>query len=288
MARPTILNLTRVGGAFNAEPYIESRADAVSEQKCRIKLIGKALDMRQNLFRRSQALRLKHKLLSQSEYEPNTFSQASSLHLRQWRLAGVEQLSRLVAETGVENCSSWTAIRPAWISSTSEDFSDQPAAHLTEQFRSLLNRHGASDADGWLLAKLDCEFDTHNRLSRHHLHGVACGGMIEVLDRMRESAAFRSQRSPAIKGRRIARPLQIQRRIMTNLPMPLSYILKGHYSARWLGVTSKGQVKRGNRPIRIPEPYGTQALLWLDRQPFPDMFVMHGLTIRKGQLIRRT
>lgn len=287
MARPTILNLTRVGGPFNSEPYIESHADALKEQQCRIKRIGKALDMQQDLFVRTEALSLKHKLQSQSNYEPGTFSQASALHLRQWRLAGVEQLWRLVDETGVENCHTWTAIRPAWISGTSNEFSVQSAARLTEQFRSLLNRHRAYDADGWLFAKLDCEFDTHNRLSRHHLHGVASGGMIDVLDRMRESAAFRPQRSPAIGGRRVARPLQIQRRTMTGLPMPLSYILKGHYSARWLGITPQGQVKRGNRPIRIPEPFGTQALLWLDRHPFPDMFVMHGLTIRDGQLIRR-
>jgi hypothetical protein len=120
------------------------------------------------------------------------------------------------------------------------------------------------------------------------LHGVVCGEMVQVLDSLRGSPVLQPQLSPAIEGRRVARPLHIDRRSLTNLPMPLSYVLKSHFTARWLGYGSDGKVRRGNHPIRIPEPYGTQTLLWLDGHHLSDMFVMINLAVRDRQLILRT
>ncbi|WP_129586154.1 hypothetical protein [Sphingomonas montana] len=156
---------------------------------------------------------------------------------------------------------------------------------LNNQVRADLNRAGAGSADGWMLLCLDGEHDLRSGLFHIHFHGLAQGGMLEVLDRLRKQRRYKPQPvSLGATGK--TTPVYICRKPLTDLPKPLTYIVKSYWPSRARGLGDSGtRVKP--RPQRIPEPAHSQWLLWIDQWRLKDIILLVKLRVVNGRLVPR-
>jgi hypothetical protein len=212
---------------------------------------------------------------------------ASSIYLRgvRDRLGGA--LWQLVA-TALLLAATFTLLSRAWIF-TPEQLQKVNARKLIAGVRQDLIRAGAAKAKGVLILFLHGEFEPESGLFVLHFHGVALGGMIDVVDRLRKRRKYK----PAPRGKdgrpAIRTPVRIRRKPLTSLPEPLTYILKPYWPAKRIGaVDGSDQDKRNRRHGRIPEPYHSEALLWLDRWALSDISLMIGIYVdQNGFKLRR-
>ena len=143
------------------------------------------------------------------------------------------------------------------------DGADAPA--MLAWLRTELNRQGAAEADGWLVAFIHGEWEPNAGVYRLHVHGVGAGGMLTVADALRRRPHFASPdigQPPDVVEHRVVLP----RKPLEHLPHALSYLLKSYRPEKWIGVVDDlGTVRRVRRSRRIGEPHRTQVLLWLDQ-----------------------
>lgn len=137
---------------------------------------------------------------------------------------------------------------------------------------------------GWLLAGFHNEFDPTAELYTPHYHSIASGHMIAVLDAMRNSRLYRPRPDDRVRHR-----VRISRKPLHTLPAPLGYPWQLFWPSRARNDGSDDsvgftQLRRGKQ--RLPEPYHTQALLWLDRQRIEDMTLMIGLRVGRDGLVK--
>ena len=170
-------------------------------------------------------------------------------------------------------------VRPAGLSGCT-------AKALMNRLRSQVKRAEASlaadgrlcgDDHGWLVAGLHNEFDPTAKLYQLHYHVIASGQMIAVLDELRNQRTYKHQPGDRVRDR-----VRMSRKPLDNLPAPLGYPWQLFWPARARSDGSDDdigfkQLHRGKR--RLPEPYHTQMLLWLDRQRIEDMTLLIGLRI---------
>ncbi len=108
--------------------------------------------------------------------------------------------------------------------------------------------------------------------------------MIDVVDRLRNSRNYRSVR----KGDELRSVQRVRiNRSLTNLPAPLTYLIKRYWSARWEGVLGDRAVRQ-SYPSRIPEPRHSQLLLWLDQWSLKDMCLLMRLEVGSAGLRLRS
>ena len=289
MARPNIMNLRRVeqrhlGRLLNAEPYLQSIDDIIAEERYRVSSLLKLASVSCDQAEAAAACRLAQQLSCGLSTGTTPNSPASALFCHEWRLPAVEQLWMLVLEAGMPNCSAFTAMTSSWVIEA-EQLDNFNPAHELERFRGNLNASGSAGTIGWVLAKFDCEFDPVNLLYRFHLHGIAALQKRDAVDGLRHMRKYRPNRSPRHLGRSIARPVQITRLPLDNLPFPLSYVLKCHFTSRWTGhVSGVAAVRRSNTPLRIPEPHHARILLWQHSRGLSDLILVQNLSVRNGQI----
>lgn len=178
----------------------------------------------------------------------------------------------------ISNPNSFTVFPRNWVF-TAEQLMSQDPRKLLSAFLSALNRLSVKRAQGRLFAAIHGEFDATTGLFHLHIHGVADKPMIEVIDRLRPLPNYRSRRSAGETTLRI----RIGRQPMTNLPYPLTYILQPYWPRRWRG-SIEGVQRRGKVRHRIPEPFHTVLLLWLDRWSAKDMTLMVGMSVGRAGL----
>lgn len=166
----------------------------------------------------------------------------------------------------------FTALLPDGVVDVSGLLEFDPARRL-QAFRSTLNRRGAAEASGFLFACIHGEFDPTTCLFHLHLHGLASDGYLDLLDSLRSLPAYRSARGSGEKQK-----VRIGRRPLDNLPYPLTYIVQSSWPSRWRGEID-GVAQRSAIRARIPEPYHTAHLLWLDRWSLQDVTLLMGLRV---------
>jgi hypothetical protein len=171
----------------------------------------------------------------------------------------------------------FTAIKRGW-EFTPEQLLDADLDKLLAGFLSDLNRRGAANATGWLIAFVHGEYETPTGLFRLHLHGVVADGMMAVLEKLRAGPMYKHEAGDIVRVR-----LRINRKPLTNLPYPLTYCLKGYWPWKHVILGANGK-RRTRRHKRIPEPYHTLVLLFLDRLSINDLVVVKHLHVRRGQL----
>ena len=166
-------------------------------------------------------------------------------------------------------------------------------ADLTNRFRSQIKREEAKLARdrrtthlprGWLLAGVHCEFDPTAELFQFHYHCIAADHMIAVLDELRNQPLYRH-----LKGDRVRDRVRISRKPLNNLPAPLGYPWQLFWPSRARGDGTDDEVgfnQLHRMKRRIPDPYHTQQLLWLDRQRIEDMTLMMGLRVGPNGFVK--
>ena len=204
----------------------------------------------------------------------------SSRYMRKFRIQIIGHLWRLIEDEGWqrEGVTAFTVLPRGW-EFTPETLHQADPRRLLDRLRGQLKRAGSGDADGFLIASIHGEFDPEEKIYRLHAHGFAAGGMIGVLDGLRTLPAYRPRPSVTV-------PMQIRRKPLDNLPYPLGYPFKGYWPSRRIGpVGDTGTIKRQRGHHRIPEPYHSQVLLWLDRWSVADMTLLMNLRVGPAGLV---
>lgn len=167
------------------------------------------------------------------------------------------------------------------------ELEDVEPAKLMAALIAALYGQGAGDANGWAIAFLHGEWDPIAQVFRLHVHGLAYGEMVEVIDRLRTLPNYQTRKhledgtlSP------VYRRVVITRKKLTDLPRPITYVLQSFWPARAIVISDDGTRRRARRKGRIAEPYHTHVLLWLDRWKIAALTLMVGLRVTKDGLIQ--
>lgn len=162
------------------------------------------------------------------------------------------------------------SVRPRGWLFTAEELAELNARVLIKRFREVLDRKRAGKPLGFLIASIHGEFDEDTGLYDLHLHGVADAPMLEVVRKLRKLPNYRCRRALGEKPRVV-----VGRQVLGNLPYPLTYRFQSSWPKRWRGKID-GAEQRGNMRHRIPEPYHTALLVWLDRWSLADITLLMG------------
>lgn len=161
---------------------------------------------------------------------------------------------------------------------------------LVQRLRVTLGRCGANPGvSGWAFGYLDGEYNLATGLFQLHWHLIVTGDLIKVFQRLKRRTAYKSVKRVADNPDGVATRVHIREVDDPQNPRPLTYVMKGSWYARWRGETgdNEDEVQRVVGPrVRIPEPYHSRVLLWLDQWEFNDMLIMINLKLGKGTLYR--
>lgn len=269
--------IDRLKGGLGGGPIFETRTNARNEDFHRARSLTKVA-ARYSSSDLTATLDLARRLASGQSCDRRTL--ASSRYMRRFRLRLIGALWPLVADgpwTPGE-VSSFTAIPRGW-SFTPGTLETADPRKLLARLRSQLNRAGAKDADGFLIAHLHGEFEPQSRIYQLHVHGIAAGGMIAAIDRLRTTPSYTSD--GLVRGR-----MHISRKPLKDIPYPLGYPFKSYWPCRRIGrVGREGLIKRQRGHHRIPEPYHSQVLLWLDRWSVSDLTLLMNLRVGRDGFV---
>jgi hypothetical protein len=267
----------------------ERKVDCRAEDTMRAKLLRKAIDKFPNQIDVAHARRLAWKLERSGETGENQHSPASSLHMghRRYRICGA--LWKLADATPAEEePAKFTVIPTTWEFAPGNLSEADPVAMMAA-FRTDLYGAGASAECGWLIAFIHGEFDPAGNVFRLHIHGLASRSLVPVLDKLRKRPRYKSVKAlPDGKLCPVNTRVWITRKPLTNLPAPLTYLVKSYWPSRPIFFTDEGKRIRARQQQRITEPYHSQALLWMDRWKVADLSLMIGLRATRTGLIRST
>ncbi|MFN7025643.1 MAG: hypothetical protein ACK4QP_14230 [Pseudorhizobium sp.] len=231
-------------------------------------------------FDRDAALALADRLeRSGSLQHGDPGSMASKVYMGLQRICIGGALWQLVDENEGYNVFS---VRPRGWLYTAEELAELDPRELINRFRGVINRQRAGGPLGFLIAALHGEFDEDTGLFDVHLHGVADPVMLKVVDSFRALPNFRCRKKLGERPRVV-----IGRKPLTNLPYPLTYRFQSSWPKRWNGQID-GVDERGNTRHRIPEPYHTALLVWLDRWSLTDITLLMGAHIGGSGFVLRT
>lgn len=224
-----------------------------------------------------KAVALSDVLLAASDGKVIPATMASATYLRRQRIKLASSLWQFLDERPLA-AATFTLLSKDWQVPVDELEKADPRRVLNG-CRSDLIRQGAGSADGAIIMANDGQFEPNRKIYGLHVHGVAVGEeMIRSIDSLRGLAKYRPVKaSAAVAG--ISRPVRISREPLQNLPHPLTYLLKSYWPCRWAPDSDEEQQRKERRKRRIPEPYHSQLLLWLNQWRLSDMTLMIGMYV---------
>jgi len=198
---------------------------------------------------------------------------ASARHMRTVRQRFIHAAVAALEPLGWSNLRTFTLMNDRLVF-TPEEFNHITATQIKRRLRTHLVRIGITADAGFLLAFIHGEFDPVSRLYTLHFHGITTAEIADLLQSLVGKWGY-------VPTRTGASPL---RRDQINDPgRQLSYLLKSYWPSKGVREMLNGSRKRDRKGRRIPEPYHTQYLLWMDRHRLSDLTVMiGGWSRRKG------
>lgn len=261
-------------GEFESEEAarLEDKRRAKSLKKARVHFSGKSA---------KKVKRLEKKLLS----DEGPKSLASSRHMRDVRLRICGQLWKMFEMKQPKSLRFFTLIPRHWeiASGHLQNFCPERALR---NFRRILNLYGANTAKGFFYAAIHGSFDPMSKKYQLHLHGLASGKMVDVLERLRQTTNLNSTKGD-LEAENVRQRISVSRKRIDNIPRTVSYTLKTYWPSRIGKAQANGQsVPTGKR--RIPDPYHAEYLLWLDCQEAHNLILTIGLSAsRQGYRISK-
>lgn len=266
------------------ETDFESIDQARAEDALRARRLKSPANSKSDLLDQDATAKLAKRLKRSATSAKFPRSLASARYFRKQRLDVISPLWALAHHQSAAPINAATVISGKWTISP-EDLMDLDPNKLLNGFRSDLNRCGAGEADGALIAFLHGEFEPNRRLYQPHCHLLAFGGMSNVLVRLRDLEKYKPVRGDEPGTLPIARPIQIEFRSLSNMPLPLTYLLKSYWPSRWVSdLRPDGSYDRQHGTARITEPYHSQVLLWHDLWRLEDVSLMMGMFASKDGL----
>ena len=198
---------------------------------------------------------------------------ASSLWMRTIRQGSGRVLLDALENFSDADLRTVTVIYSGW-SYTPDELERVTAAQVKAQFRQHLNRAGVTKLRGPLFAVLHGEYEPTSGRYILHYHLVTTVTKAAALKTGLTAKKIRGYTKTAT-GSAPVRRSRIGDRVGQ-----LSYLMKAYWPCKPV-IRIDGKLKRLRDHHRIPEPFGTQVLLWLDRQKFSDLVVTHDCWSRR-------
>ena len=258
----------------------ETEEKAPTEDAVRIESLARAAELYPEIIDAEQVKRLIKRLKWAGSFDERGYTLASSVYMRDQRLRVIGWLWALQDHPNNGPLTTAHILPTSWIIPAADLRLANPK-DLLECLRADLNRAGATKADGFLFASLHGEYNPGDNCYHLHTHCVVSRGMIGVVENLRKIENTRLQKSANLnKGRP---PVRIDSWPLYNLPEPLSYAFKSYWPMKGYSDPVSGEPKR-SKGCRIPEPWHSFYLLWLDRWKIEDLTLMMKLSVRAGQL----
>lgn len=191
-------------------------------------------------------------------------SLASSMSMRSLRARLIDTAMTAFESYEDGDLATFTVLNVKWVYDCS-NFDSASAARIAKQFRTHLIRLGVFDVPGPFIAFLHGEFEPASGTYTLHFHGLTTIAKAEALKRLSGMQGYYRTATGA-------QPIRCEK--VRNRRKQVSYLLKAYWPMKALRFVG-GVRKRDRRHHRIPEPYATQALLWLDRHRLRDLTVMN-------------
>ncbi|MDY6949247.1 MAG: hypothetical protein SXG53_26450 [Pseudomonadota bacterium] len=280
MARPSINDLPRASRRNRrviAQSGLETVNQCREEDALRARQLNSDKVTSSSLIDGAEASDLAVRLKANSERRDVSRTLASKRHMLALRMLFVAALIQFLKTVVIRRTKSFTVVSKHW-QVRPEQLLSQSAKRLLATFRSDLNRRGASGAKGWLICVLDIEYEPQRGIFVLHLHGLASGEMLGVLNRLRRMPKYRPVRTERDGLVPIYRPIVIKPLARTGFERQLTYLLKSHWTSTWRGLLQDdAKFRTARKSQRIPEPYHSLLLLWLDRYSLQDITLLMGL-----------
>ena len=277
MPRRSVEELPSAKSAYrrDVKAAIETAQAARAEDGLRARGLSRPSVQASGLIDADICAALSNQLLAASNGKVIPASLASATYLRKQRINLASSLWQFVDECPLP-AATFTLVSKDW-QVPADQLDDVAPREPLNSIRSDLNRQGASSAEGAILMVHDGEFEPNRKIYSQHFHGITVGReMIQCIDSLRGLAKYRPvDASAAVAG--IKRPVRISREPLQNLPQPLTYLLKSYWPCRWAPVDEEQPKERRKR--RIPEPYHSQLLMWLDQWRLSDLTLMMGMYV---------
>jgi hypothetical protein len=254
--------------------------DAMREDRNRAKRIIRAIPRRDGVFKKKQAKCLSARLDVEQGQVPKTL--ASAAHIVELREPILDHLVRLAGKAKLGRVMTGALLPQRNAHLRAGDLQKLDPRKFMLRLRSDLIRCGAAEADGYIFAVLHAEFGLPANRLHPHYHFIAVGGMIEVLERLRSRGKYAVANIAEEAGGGHAAALRTRELEPSEARYALSYLFQQYWPARWSGISEDNKKVRGPR-ARVPEPYHTEWLLWMDRQRLENFVLMMHLQVgRRG------
>ncbi|WP_242193633.1 hypothetical protein, partial [Sphingomonas hankookensis] len=219
--------------------------------------------------------------ISQRRIVPET--PASKRYMRIMRAYITAELLELLGMVPNERVYLVTLI-PVGLALTIDELMHMDPQVPKQQLRVILGRCGANPGvAGWACGYLDGEYNPATGLFQLHWHLIVTGDLVKVFERLKGRTAYKSVKRVADSPDGVATRVHIQEVDDPLNPQVITYAFKGSWYARWRGEAGdNGDEARcvvGPR-TRIPEPYHSQWLLWMDKWAFDHMLI--NINLRLG------
>ena len=276
---PKRLRPSRVLLKENTDRPFEAKEEVVQEAHMRAKLLRQSADKHPETIDPEAALGLAKRLSSRPRMGPHCLCDPRLMRRIRNRVGG--WLWHLVDKYGGPVCTV-TLVPRGW-AFTPDELQCVDPNKLLNRLRTDLLRCAPNSGKGWAIYFLHGEFQTAQGAYPMHVHGVAGGAMVKAVDALRKRKNYASTRK---KGQDNTQRVVQSQKPLTNLPEPLTYLLKSYWPKKWKGYVSGVDTERRSRDHgRIPEPYHSQYLLWLDQLELKDITLLMGVRVGKKEFI---
>jgi len=239
----------------------ETMGAAVGEDELRLKRLKKAWTrggISSPLIDRAHAENLALRLEESLEFGIPTWTLASSVAFRSMRAAIFGQMFEALSVYHDADLCMFTILKKSWVFSP-EEFNETVAIKIKREFENDLRRSGAFDNGDPFIAFLDGEFEPSSSKFILHFHGITTVRKARLLPNLKKRKGYdlTSTGAPPIR----CDPVRDRIREFT-------YCLMSY----WVAKTVFAGHRNGSEH-RIPEPYHSLYLLWLDKQRLLDLTV---------------
>ena len=168
-----------------------------------------------------------------------------STYMRDVRINVCGEIWRLLESYSDGDCDkhvrSFTIVPRSWEFKAGE-LADVDPRSLIKALRTALYEQGAAEKNGWIIAFIHGEYDPVAMVYRLHVHGLAVGGMVQVIDRLRNLPNYQTQKLDKDgKPNPVYRRVRINRKPLNNLPDPITYLVQSFWPSRAIVISDDGQ-----------------------------------------------
>ncbi|RYC31146.1 hypothetical protein D3273_14715 [Lichenibacterium minor] len=208
---------------------------------------------------------------------------ASSRCARRWKIRLGESVREILSVFPNDQIAFFTIVPNARWEIAGQQLSGIKAASYLERLRQQLIRVGLSSCTGIIIARLHGEYDPTRDVYQLHVHMLAAGDTVAVVERLRRLPVYR--RPKDMRCAFVKKP--IFRQPLRDLKRQLSYHLGMSFWPSKPSYYRDGVLRRAAERRRLPSVRLAEFLVWLDSQTQETLNLFYGCR-GCGQSIVRT